>query len=95
MPVSDYTITDSLFKLCITKHWFNAGTNTQYERMFELAKNFVREYIAAKADCDSVQRLTDIIWLCSSDEENGGDIPMQEVKQGLTEWFHSFDCYFE
>ena len=35
----DYTIVSTLRQLCFKHEWFTEGTNTQYERMFELAKD--------------------------------------------------------
>lgn len=83
----DYTIVSTLRNLCIKHNFFNAGTNSQYERMFELAKELVSKFIQADGDTDVEDRLIDVIWVCSCDEETGGDINVNDVAEAIKPWF--------
>lgn len=83
----NYRITSTLRDLCVKNNFFNAGTNSQYERMFELAKELVAQYILAEGDTDVEQRLIDVIWVCSYDEETDGDININDVADVIKPWF--------
>lgn len=61
----DYMIVSTLRGLCIKNNWFTEGTESQYGKMFSLAKNLFKT-----ADREqTVHRLSDIIWLCSEDAD--------------------------
>lgn len=84
--MNEYRITETLRELCIRNDWFNAGSNSQYEKMFDLAKMFVRQYVYSKDGKSvtaqyAVTRLTDIIWLCTSDVER------ESISETLLVWF--------
>lgn len=50
--------TAQLHELCIRNGWFDCGTNTQYEKLFE-----------ANVSGFSIEEIATIIWLCSSEPE--------------------------
>lgn len=74
----DYRIVDTLRTLCIKNDYFDAGTNSQYERMFELAKDVVKN--AADAHL-AVTRIATAIWICSA------DAGYNEVYSNIEAWF--------
>lgn len=84
--MNDYTVVSSLRELCIENDWFDEGTNSQYEKMFELAKMFVKQYVYSKDGKSvtaqyAVTRLADIIWLCTADAER------ESINKTLLAWF--------
>jgi len=48
------TTNEELRNLCIKHHWFEHGTNSQYEKLMQ-----------ANAEGVSVEEIATIIWLCS------------------------------
>lgn len=42
--------------ICIRNDWFNAGTNEQYDKLFDMNRNG-----------ESVETLAIIIWICTDD----------------------------
>ena len=73
-----YTIFTTLRDLCIKRNFFNAGTNIQYEKMFDLAEGLVKN---AADENLAVIRLADVIWICTSDTE------YNDVHKAIKEWF--------
>lgn len=43
--------------LCIRNRWFTGGTNSQYEKLFEMNENGA-----------SIEHIATVIWLCSDSE---------------------------
>ncbi len=84
---SEYRIKSSLRLLCIKHRFFNDGTNEQYERMFELAAELVGKYVQANGDTDVEKRLIDVIWVCTSDEETGNNVPVNKIAEVINPWF--------
>lgn len=80
----DYTIVSTLRQLCIKHEWFTEGTNTQYERMFELAKDVVKN---AADPALAVTRITDAIWMCSCNPETEGDADYNFIYQEIENWY--------
>lgn len=73
-----YMIFTTLRDLCIEHNFFNAGTNSQYERMFDLATDLVQN--AADQNL-AVIRLADVIWICTADTK------YNDVHKAIEEWF--------
>lgn len=46
-----------IYSLCVQNRWFTAGSNRQYDKMFELARAGY-----------PVNHLARIIWLCSNED---------------------------
>ncbi|MBR0542451.1 MAG: hypothetical protein IJK26_09680 [Clostridia bacterium] len=84
---SAYRIKSTLRLLCIKHNFFNDGTNAQYERMFELAAELVTKYIQTGGDTDVEERLIDVIWVCTSDEETDESIPVNKIAEAIKPWF--------
>lgn len=66
-----------LRSLCIRNRWFTDGTNSQYEKLFEMNKNGA-----------SIEHIATVIWLCSDSEvpENcRRDIIFALHEEGFTE----------
>ena len=73
-------IISSLRELCIKNNWFNAGTNSQYDKMFGFAEGLFQT-----ADREqTVHRLADVIWICSE----GADVV--DIHKGLYNWYDEY-----
>ncbi len=70
--IQKYSITtpEDLRELCIKHHWFSAGTNRQYEKLF-----------FANANGYTLEEIATIIWVCT-DCEPGAE---QEILAALKE----------
>ncbi len=89
--MSDYAVVESLRTVCIENNFFNAGTNEQYEKMFMLAKQFAKcfckhehihgENYVSLAALNGVDRLTDVIWVCTDGSER------ETVYSSVLAWF--------
>ena len=65
-----YIPSDTLRRLCIQKQWFTDGTNSQYEKLFDMNRNGA-----------SVKELALIIWVCSDAEQHS----RESIQTALTE----------
>lgn len=74
----DYRIVSTLRELCIENDWFNAGTNSQYDKMFEFAKELVK---TAADRTMAILRLADVIWVCTDGKTEN------EIYKVLEGWF--------
>lgn len=74
----DYRIVSTLRELCIENNWFNAGTNDQYDKMFEFAKELVK---TAADRTMAILRLADVIWVCTDNKTEN------EIYKALEVWF--------
>ena len=76
--MSNYMIILTLRELCIKNDWFNAGSNSQYDKMFALAEDLVKN---ATDRTTAIHRLADIIWVCTDDRTE------DEIYRELEIWF--------
>lgn len=76
--MGDLMIVMTLRELCIENDWFNAGTNKQYDKMFDFAKELIRD---AADRTMAILRLADIIWVCTDGKTEN------EIYKGLEPWF--------
>ncbi len=86
--ITKHRVFESLREICVMNDWFNAGTNEQYEKMFDLAHQLVNEYISQKgtgiitaAAQYAVVRLADVIWICTDGAER------EKINTRLIDWF--------
>ena len=76
--MSNYMIILTLRELCIKNDWFNAGSNSQYDKMFELAEDLVKD---ATDRATAILRLADVIWVCTDGKTEN------EIYRELETWF--------
>ncbi len=74
----DFRIVSTLRELCIKNDWFTAGTNYQYDKMFEFAKDLVKN---AADRTMAILRLADVIWVCTEGKTEN------EIYKELEVWF--------
>lgn len=66
--INELEIVSSLRQLCIDNNWFTAGSNEQYEMMFEVAKEAIRDEINEPYVTNfAFNELVTIIWICTAD----------------------------
>ena len=59
---------DRLRSLCVKNQWFTCGTNSQYEKMFEINET-----------TKNINLLAVVIWACSADAAGS----MEQIRNGL------------
>lgn len=66
---------ETLRQLCIENQWFTEGTNSQYERLFEM-----------NSEGASIEHIAAVIWICSNADNNcRRDIILKLHEAGFTE----------
>lgn len=64
-------LTEDLRILCIEKDWFTAGSNQQYEKLFDMNR-----------DGASLEELALVIWICSSNDSRDAILHELEKRFG-------------
>lgn len=64
-------LTEELWALCNKMDWFTAGTNSQYEKLFDLNREGA-----------SLDELALVIWLCTPDQTREGILSTLKKEYG-------------
>lgn len=87
MVISRGRIVNAFIDFCRNNRFFNAGTNSQYNKAFDVAYDCVSKSIECGGFTNVEDRLTDVVWICSYDENTGDELDRNAIAEPIHEWF--------